>query len=192
MRVSLCSDRKAPGGNPTSASASEFLAFSPRQLGTNPTIWVVHFESALYGPCIVFSRNYGIDFAILEPVTAKMRRMTTKQEPIPESSRKGEKDLHGYPSKYCNHEERHEAHEFKSNEVLDILRPKLRKLGFKVEDKSRGRRISVPVFFGERGKWQKSFQVDAYHETGKTVIEIEAGVAFTNFQFLKDVFLRPV
>lgn len=81
-----------------------------------------------------------------------------------------------------------DVHKFESNKVLEILRPKLRKMGFEVEDKEKGSRISVPVLFGERGKWQKSFQVDAYHESGKTVIEIEAGRAFTNFQFLKDIF----
>jgi len=81
-----------------------------------------------------------------------------------------------------------DVHRFKSNKVLDILRPKLKKLGFQVEDKEKGSRISVPVLFGERGKWQKSFQVDAYHQPGRTVLEIEAGRAFTNFQFLKDVF----
>jgi hypothetical protein len=81
-----------------------------------------------------------------------------------------------------------DTHKFRSNRVLDILRPRLKKLGFTVEDKGKGSRIDVPVLFGSRGAWQKSFQVDAYHKGGKTVIEVEAGRAYTNFQFLKDIF----
>ena len=38
------------------------------------------------------------------------------------------------------------------------------------------------------GNPEKSFEVDAYHEESKTVIEIEAGRALTNYQFLKNFF----
>ena len=32
------------------------------------------------------------------------------------------------------------------------------------------------------------FEVDCWHKTNKIVVEIEAGRAFTNHQFLKDIF----
>jgi hypothetical protein len=34
----------------------------------------------------------------------------------------------------------------------------------------------------------RSFDADAYHAETRTVLEIEAGRAFTNYQFLKDLF----
>lgn len=85
-----------------------------------------------------------------------------------------------------------DSHNFESNKVLGILRPRLVKLGFAVEDRPQREAIRVPVLFGRRGEWQKSFSVDAYHKRRKTVIEIEAGRAYLNFQFLKDVFEASV
>ena len=38
------------------------------------------------------------------------------------------------------------------------------------------------------GKLEKYFDADAYNEELKTVIEVEAGRAVTNYQFLKDLF----
>jgi hypothetical protein len=79
--------------------------------------------------------------------------------------------------------------ELKSNEVLLILRDNLLKLGFKVEKGNRVEdRIKVPVLFGRNGHLEKYFAVDAYHENNKTVLEVEAGRAVTNYQFLKDFF----
>jgi hypothetical protein len=76
-----------------------------------------------------------------------------------------------------------------SNQVLARLRSDLRTLGFRVEvDKTRRGRISVPVLFGRNGKSTKSFDADAWNETTKTVVEIEAGRAVSNNQFLKDMF----
>lgn len=49
-------------------------------------------------------------------------------------------------------------------------------------------KIGVPVLFGLDGKPEKSFEVDAYHEKCRAVLEIEAGRAVTNYQFLKDFF----
>jgi hypothetical protein len=82
-----------------------------------------------------------------------------------------------------NSEERitSDVQEHSSNEVLDILRPGLVKLGFEVEDKREKRPIRIPVLFGRRGEWQKSFKVDAYHAEARVVIEVEAGRAYTNY-----------
>lgn len=49
-------------------------------------------------------------------------------------------------------------------------------------------KIKVPVLYGKNGKLEKSFDADAYSQELKTVIEVEAGRAFTNYQFLKDLF----
>lgn len=76
-----------------------------------------------------------------------------------------------------------------SAEVLSIVGSDLQKIGFKVEcGKKENQKIHVPVLFGRSGKLEKYFEADGYHSDGKTVVEIEAGRAVTNFQFLKDLF----
>jgi hypothetical protein len=76
-----------------------------------------------------------------------------------------------------------------SNEVLEHLRNGLEVLGFQVEkSKSKADKIHVPVLFGRNGKLEKSFDADAYSQSQKTVIEVEAGRAVSNYQFLKDLF----
>ncbi len=76
-----------------------------------------------------------------------------------------------------------------SNVVLSRLRPGLKKLGFKVEaGKTAAEKISIPVLFGQNGKATKLFEADAYHEEFRFVVEVEAGRAVTNYQFLKDLF----
>ena len=74
----------------------------------------------------------------------------------------------------------------KSNEVLAVVAPRLREMSFEVEQQSH--KISVPVLFGRNGTVAKSFEADAYNKANKTVIEVEAGRALTNYQFLKDLF----
>ena len=49
-------------------------------------------------------------------------------------------------------------------------------------------KIYVPVLFGENGTVLKHFEADAYHKEKHIVIEVEAGRAVTNYQFLKDYF----
>lgn len=76
-----------------------------------------------------------------------------------------------------------------SNEVLRIIRPNLEKIDFIVESgKSASQKISVPVLYGLNNKIDKSFNADAVSKDGKIVIEIEAGRATENNQFLKDIF----
>ena len=74
----------------------------------------------------------------------------------------------------------------RSDEVLVVVKEPLTKLSFEVEQP--GSIIKIPVLFGRNGTIIKSFEVDAYHSESKTVIEVEAGRAITNFQFLKDLF----
>lgn len=76
-----------------------------------------------------------------------------------------------------------------SNEVLNILKPYLENIGFKCETgKSKENKIIVPVLFGYNNVVDKSFNADAISHDGKIVIEIEAGRATENNQFLKDIF----
>lgn len=76
-----------------------------------------------------------------------------------------------------------------SNEVLAIVRPHLEKINFVVETgKSVGSKINVPVLFGFNNRIDKSFNADAVSQNGKIVIEVEAGRATENNQFLKDIF----
>ena len=76
-----------------------------------------------------------------------------------------------------------------SNEVLEVIRPHLENIGFTCETgKSKEKKISVPVLFGYDNKIDKAFNADAVSTDGKIVIEIEAGRATENNQFLKDIF----
>jgi len=76
-----------------------------------------------------------------------------------------------------------------SNEVLGHLRKGFERLGFEVESsKSASGKIQVPVLYGPNGIIEKYFDADAYSKDLKTVMEVEAGRAVTNYQFLKDLF----
>jgi hypothetical protein len=76
-----------------------------------------------------------------------------------------------------------------SNQALAVVTPGLTALGFKVESgTTRDSKVYVPVLFGRNGRVEKAFEVDGYSEELETVIEVEAGRAFTNNQFLKDFF----
>lgn len=76
-----------------------------------------------------------------------------------------------------------------SNDVLAVVASGLRDKGFLVESgKKVHQRISVPVLFGLNGRLEKAFDADAYHEAEGFVVEVEAGRAVDNNQFLKDLF----
>ena len=76
-----------------------------------------------------------------------------------------------------------------SNEVLEKVSLNLLELNYQVEtSKKTIDKIKVPVLFGMNGKLEKYFDADAFNEELKTVIEVEAGRAVTNYQFLKDLF----
>lgn len=81
------------------------------------------------------------------------------------------------------------SHHFKSDEVLEILRPSLESIGFMVEkSKRREDLIAVPVLYGLNGKIEKSFEADGYLLEVGYVVEVEAGRGVVNYQFLKDFF----
>jgi hypothetical protein len=73
------------------------------------------------------------------------------------------------------------------------VRGGLESIGFKVEGGKRAiHKISVPVLFGKGGKPVRTFDADAYHSEEGFVLEVEAGRAVTNYQFLKDLFEATV
>jgi hypothetical protein len=75
------------------------------------------------------------------------------------------------------------------NEVLGILKEHLILAGRKVEGgKKRGQKLSVPVRFGRNNQIDKYFDADGLSIDGKIVLEVEAGRATENNQFLKDIF----
>ncbi len=76
-----------------------------------------------------------------------------------------------------------------SNDVLKIIRPSLEKINFKVESgKTQPDKIKIPVLFSLNNKIDKFFDADAVSEDQRIVIEVEAGRAYVNNQFLKDIF----
>ena len=79
--------------------------------------------------------------------------------------------------------------ELNSNAVLAKVRPFLEKNGYTVETgKGKNDKIDVPVLFGKNNNVDKSFFADALGNDGRIVIEVEAGRATENNQFLKDIF----
>lgn len=74
-------------------------------------------------------------------------------------------------------------------QVLHYLRPHLELLGFRIETgKSKGEKIPVPVLFGLNNRIDRSFDADGVSGDGRIVLEVEAGRAVVNYQFLKDIF----
>lgn len=83
--------------------------------------------------------------------------------------------------------------ELNSNAVLAKVRPFLEKNGYTVETgKGKNDKIDVPVLFGKNNNVDKSFFADALSNDGRIVIEVEAGRATENNQFLKDIFEAPM
>lgn len=76
-----------------------------------------------------------------------------------------------------------------SNEVLSLLRSYLIEADMQVEEgKAKSQRIRVPILFGSTNEDEKYFEPDALSRDGKIVLEVEAGRAVDNNQFLKDFF----
>jgi hypothetical protein len=76
-----------------------------------------------------------------------------------------------------------------SDGVLQRLKSHLEAIGFKIEaGKAKGDKIPVPVLFGINNRIDKSFDADGLSGDGRVVLEVEAGRAVVNYQFLKDIF----
>lgn len=80
-------------------------------------------------------------------------------------------------------------YQYESNHVLSEVSPLLAKEGFFTEkSKKASDKIHVPVSYGLNGKVLVAFDADAYKKEAGYVIEVEAGRAVTNYQFLKDFY----
>lgn len=76
-----------------------------------------------------------------------------------------------------------------SDSVLKTVKSHLEQIGFTVEaGKKTSQKIKVPVLYGLNNRIDKYFNADAVSADGRTVLEIEAGRALDNFNFLKDIF----
>jgi len=78
-----------------------------------------------------------------------------------------------------------------SNKVLEILKPGLEKISYKVEGSFQHQ---DKIVFKIQTKYHEElqFHADAYQENTKTIIEVEAGRAVVNYQFLKDFYQASV
>lgn len=75
-----------------------------------------------------------------------------------------------------------------SNEVLSLLRPDLKRLGFLIEaGQLKADRIERPVFFGENGDPELQYKIDAYHPEWKCGLEVEAGRAWMGNAVYRDL-----
>ena len=82
-----------------------------------------------------------------------------------------------------------DTHTLVSDEVLQSVSESLENIGYTVEKSKRDKdKIKIPVLYGECGKPSLNFEADAFNGGTKIVIEVEAGRAVTNYQFLKDFF----
>lgn len=91
-----------------------------------------------------------------------------------------EKNFHLIDSTEFNHN---------SNDVLEIVRNDLEEIGFTIEkSKKKVDKIRVPVLFGLNNKIDKFFDADGISNDLTIVLEVEAGRAYRNNQFLKDIF----
>lgn len=80
-------------------------------------------------------------------------------------------------------------HSLRSDDVLQVVAEDLASLGYRVEiGKSSAGRIHVPVLFGRNGGTEQAFAADAWNRQTRSVLEVEAGRAVANYQFLKDLF----
>jgi hypothetical protein len=80
-------------------------------------------------------------------------------------------------------------HNLNSDGVLKVIAEDLKQLKFKVEEsKASIDKIKVPVLFSLNNRIDKFFDADAVSADGKIVIVVEAGRAYRNNQFLKDIF----
>lgn len=80
-------------------------------------------------------------------------------------------------------------HKLKSDDVLSIIKPGLERIDYVVErSKADVDKVKIPVMYGENGMPELTFEADAYNESEKIVVEVEAGRAVTNYQFLKDFY----
>ena len=75
-----------------------------------------------------------------------------------------------------------------SDQVLSVLSADLMALGFDVETgKKASQKIRRPVFFGENGRPDLQYEIDAYHADWSCGLEVEAGRAWMGNAVYRDL-----
>jgi hypothetical protein len=75
-----------------------------------------------------------------------------------------------------------------SNDVLDVIAPGLRKLGFAVEQgKKKEGKLQRPVFFGDEGSYLRTYEIDAFEPSLAIALEVEAGRATMGNAIYRDL-----
>lgn len=75
-----------------------------------------------------------------------------------------------------------------SDVVLAVMRQGLVGLGFDVEaGKKAAQKIKRPVFFGENGRPELQYEIDAYHTGWRCGLEVEAGRAWMGNAIYRDL-----
>ena len=75
-----------------------------------------------------------------------------------------------------------------SDKVLSVMRQDLVALGFEVESGKRAtEKIKRPVFFGENGRPELQYEIDAYHPAWNCGLEVEAGRAWMGNAVYRDL-----
>jgi hypothetical protein len=81
----------------------------------------------------------------------------------------------------------------KSDDVLALLGPDLRQIGFQVEaSKKKVDKLERPVFFGENGIPTLRYEIDGYHPEWKCGLEIEAGRGWMGNAVYRDLVQAAV
>ncbi len=80
-----------------------------------------------------------------------------------------------------------------SDEVLRVIRHDLEQLGFECEkSKVPSGKINRPVLFGENGKSEVSYDIDASHSQWHAVLEVEAGRAWKGNAIYRDLIRASI
>jgi len=81
----------------------------------------------------------------------------------------------------------------KSDDVLALLGPDLRRIGFQVEaSKKKVNKLERPVFFGGNGNPTLRYEIDVYHEGWKYGLEVEAGRGWMGNAVYRDLVQAAV
>jgi len=108
---------------------------------------------------------------------------------VPSSLREIVEVFEFYEAEISSAEEGSKESMLQSNDVLAKITSSLTEMQYDVETSKRAKdKVRVPVTYKERGEVDLAFEADAYNIGRKIVLEVEAGRAVMNYQFLKDLF----
>ncbi len=76
---------------------------------------------------------------------------------------------------------------------MSVLRTDLLAIGFEIEaGKKHSQKLKRPVFFGEDGRPSRQYEIDGFHSTWNSGIEIEAGRAWMGNAVYRDLIQAMV